>query len=53
MEFTTEARITQIIEIEDKDTKQKKFLLEKDNEWITITQDEYQRLINGDDENGE
>ena len=45
MELTTEANITQIIEIEDKETGQKQYLIDNNNEWVTITEEEYKKII--------
>lgn len=52
MELTSEATITQIIEIEDKTTGQKQYLVDNDNEWVTITESEYKELI-GEKNDGE
>lgn len=49
MELTTEATITQIIEIEDKETGQKQYLVDNDDEWVTITETEYKELIGDND----
>lgn len=49
MELTTEATITQIIEIEDKETGQKQYLVDNDDEWVTITEAEYKELIGDND----
>lgn len=53
MELMTEATITQIIEITDKETGKKKYLISDDesNEWKTITEEKYLQLIG--DNNGE
>lgn len=49
MELTAEATITQIIEIEDKETGQKQYLVDNDDEWVTITETEYKELIGDND----
>jgi hypothetical protein len=52
MKLTTEAEIKQIIEIVDKETGQKNFLIEEDGEWIQITKEKYYQILQGD-KNGE
>jgi hypothetical protein len=52
MELTTEAKISQIIEITDHETNEKKYLIASDDEWITIDEEQYLKLI-GDIKNGE
>lgn len=49
MELNTEATITQIIEIEDKETKKKQYLISKDDTWETISEKEYLQLIGDND----
>lgn len=53
MELMTEATITQIIEITDKETGKKEYLISDDEsgEWKTITEEKYLQLIG--DNNGE
>lgn len=53
MKLTTEAEIKQIIEIIDKETGQKNFLIEEDGEWIQISEDKYHEIIQGDANGGE
>lgn len=52
MELTTEATITQIIEIEDKETNTKKYLIADGDEWKFISEEEYKKII-GDNNDGE
>lgn len=49
MELTTEATITQIIEIEDKETNTKKYLIADGDEWNFITEEEYKKIIGDND----
>lgn len=37
----------QVIEVTDKDTKEKKFLIYHNNEWHNISEEEYHKIIKG------
>lgn len=40
-------KMTQVIQIYDKDADQNYFLIEKDGEWVKITEDEYNQHMRG------
>lgn len=40
-----EAKITQIVEIYDKDNDETNFFMEKDGEWLLIPEEKYYELI--------
>lgn len=53
MKLATEAEIKQIIEIVDKETGQKNFLIEEDGEWIQISKEKYYSILQGDMNGGQ
>ncbi len=49
MELTTEATITEISEIEDKETNAKEYLIADGDEWKFISEEEYKKIIGDND----
>ena len=45
LNLNVEAKITQVIEVYNEDTHESEFLMEKDNEWLPISQKEYYKMI--------
>ena len=41
-------KIEEMIEVINNDTGERSFLVLKDNEWVQITQDEYNKLLEGE-----
>jgi len=46
--FGMKIKTQELIEVTNKDTGDKEFLLFKDNDWITITEEEYNNIIEGE-----
>lgn len=41
-------KIEEMIEVINNDTGEKSFLILKDDEWVMVTQDEYNKLLEGE-----
>lgn len=47
MKLSTEAKITQLIEL-TKENDEKEYMILTDNEWKTVTQEEYNNILKGE-----
>lgn len=50
MNLDIEAKITQVLEVYDKNTNETNFFIEKNNEWFTISEKEYNKIIGENNE---
>ena len=46
-QLNLKAKISQMIQIHNKDTNQNSYLIEQNGEWVEITEDEYNKKIRG------
>lgn len=49
MKIEAKAKIKQAIEITNNDTGEKEYLIEKNNEWIKVNEQKYNKIIRGED----